>query len=353
MQQQKFLVDVHTHYLWMLSDQAREFRQRVGLGGIEGVRDAAGNLAVNSGGVPMIVYKDAIDIEKQVAVNQEAGITRRLLSVSMMLELFSAVQPEAAPQLARVFNDGLAEIVRRYPEQLEGLGTVCALDPLYIAEAKRCVRELGFKGILIDTSWHGEFLDGENAYPFWSWVEENQVPVFLHPPALPIGHEKMNRYKLEEAIGRPFDTTMCVAQLILSGVLDRFPGPKLVLAHMGGALASVIGRLDMGHRLGYDGMPNSALAKCRLKPSDYLRRNFWVDTMGFNPEYLLDVIDLVGANRVMLGTDYGPVPISPLEHVEIVRSLQLGDKDEAGILWKNADRLFGLRLAECAAVAAK
>jgi predicted TIM-barrel fold metal-dependent hydrolase len=65
--------------------------------------------------------------------------------------------------------------------------------------------------------------------------------------------------------------------------------------------------------------------------------------MGFNPEYLLDVIDLVGANRVMLGTDYGPVPISPLEHVEIVRFLQLGDKDEAGILWKNTDRLFGLR----------
>ena len=74
--------------------------------------------------------------------------------------------------------------------------------------------------------------------------------------------------------------------------------------------------------------------------------------MGFNPEYLLDVINLVGADRVMLGTDYGPVPINPLEHMETVLSLQLGGKDEAGILWKNADQL-GLGLAEPVAIAAK
>lgn len=339
---QQLAVDVHTHYFWVFSEEAREFRQKVGLGTIDGMRDSAGNVIGNAGGVPIVVYRDSIDIERQVETNRAAEIIRRLLSVPMLIGLFSGGRQPAALPLARTFNDNLASVVHRYPEQVEGLGSVCAVDREHLPEARRCMRELGFKGLLIDTSWHGEFPDGESAYPFWGWAEENAVPVFLHPPALPIGHEKMDRYKLEEAVGRPFDTTMCVARLIFSGTLDRFPGLRLVVAHMGGGMACVIGRLEMGRRLGYEGMPQNAIPKCRMNPSDYLRRNFWVDTMGFSAGYLQDAITLFGVDRVMLGTDYGPVPISPREHVEIVESLNLGEENEAKILWKNADQLIGL-----------
>jgi predicted TIM-barrel fold metal-dependent hydrolase len=340
------LVDVHTHYLWIFSEEAREFRRSMGLEGMESVRDSAGNIVGTAGGVPMIVYEDSTDIAKQVSTNEAAGITRRPLSVPMMIELFSNGHQEIALPLARQFNNNLADVVSRYPGQLVGLGNVCALDRRHLYEARRCIEQLGFAGILIDTSWHGEFPDSEDAYPFWQWAEEEGIPIFLHPPALPIGHEKMNRYKLEEAIGRPFDTAMSVAQLIFSGVLDQFPELNLVLAHIGGGLGSVIGRLDMGHCVGYEGMPANAIPKCKLNPSDYLRRNFWVDTMGFSAAYLRDAIELFSTDRVMLGTDYGPVPITPREHVDIVKSLKLPEEDEAKILWKNANDLYKLRLEE-------
>jgi predicted TIM-barrel fold metal-dependent hydrolase len=345
MDQQNLLVDIHTHYFWIFSDEAHAFRQRMGLGAVDAGRDEAGNLVMNANGVPIILYRDVFDIAKQVAINEAAGVTRRLLTVPMLVNQFSADDQAVALRLARVFNDNLAEVVARYPHQLVGAGTICPLDRSHVSESERCIRDLGFKGVVVDTSWHGEFLDGEEAYPFWEWADATGVPIFLHPPALPIGYAQMDRYKLEEAIGRPFDTAMCLARLILSGILDRYPQLKLVAAHMGGGLSCVISRLDMGYRLGYDGMPERAKASCRQKPSDYVRRNLWVDTMGFSAEHLRAVIDLLGADRVLFGTDYGPVPISPLEHVAIVKSLGLSGADEAKILWKNADSLYGLGLA--------
>jgi hypothetical protein len=86
---QQLAVDVHTHYFWVFSEEAREFRQKVGLGTIDGMRDSAGNVIGNAGGVPIVVYRDSIDIERQVETNRAAEITRRLLSVPMLIGLFS------------------------------------------------------------------------------------------------------------------------------------------------------------------------------------------------------------------------------------------------------------------------
>ena len=114
----------------------------------------------------------------------------------------------------------------------------------------------------------------------------------------------------------------------------------------------VISRLDMGQRLGYGGLPERAIAKCQLRPSEYLRRNFWADCMGFSAPGVRHMLEVFGIDRVLFGTDYGPVPISPAEHIEMIQSLALSEDDEAKILWKNADRLYDLRLAGQPAVAA-
>ncbi len=177
-------------------------------------------------------------------------------------------------------------------------------------------------------------------------AEARKVTVFLHPPQVPIGADRqMDQYKLEESVGRPFDTAMSAARLILSGVLDRYPNLKLHLAHMGGGLPMVISRIDMGQRLGYDGLPERAMAKCQLQPSEYLRRNFWADCMGFSAPGVRHMLEVFGVDRILLGTDYGPVPISPIEHIEMVESLALSEEDKAKILWKNAVRLYDLQLA--------
>ena len=145
----------------------------------------------------------------------------------------------------------------------------------------------------------------------------------------------MDQYKLDELIGRPFDTAMAMARMILSGLLDRFPRLKIVVAHMGGGLLPCMGRLDFGWRLGCDGMPERAVIRCKKLPSEYLAL-FSVDTMGFWAPHVREAVEVFGADRVMFGTDYGPVPIDPNEHVDIVNALAISHADKEKILWRNA-----------------
>ena len=225
------------------------------------------------------------------------------------------------------------------------MGTLNPLDQSHIAEGERCLSSLGFKGLLICSSWHGRFIDGEDSFAFWEWAQDRQVPVFIHPPRVPIGHEQqMDQFKLDELIGRPFDTAMALARMILSGLFDRYPRLKIVVAHMGGGLLPCMGRLDFGYRLGCEGMPEHSVIRCKKMPSDYLKL-LHVDTMGFWAPHVREAVEVFGADRVMFGTDYGPVPIDPKEHIDIVNALAISAADKEKILWRNAAKFFDLDVA--------
>ncbi len=171
------------------------------------------------------------------------------------------------------------------------------------------------------------------------------MPVFLHPPRVPIGHaQQMDQFKLDELIGRPFDTAMTLARMILSGLFDRYPRLKIVVAHMGGGLLPCMGRLDFGWRLGCEGMPEDSVIRCKKLPSEYLRL-LHVDTMGFWAPHVREAVEVFGADRVMFGTDYGPVPLDPREHVDIVNTLGIAPADKEKILWRNAAAFFNLEVA--------
>jgi aminocarboxymuconate-semialdehyde decarboxylase len=151
----------------------------------------------------------------------------------------------------------------------------------------------------------------------------------------------MDQYKLDELVGRPFDTAMALARMILSGLFDRFPRLKLAIAHMGGGLLPVMGRLEFGWRLGCEGMPERAAIRCRERPTHYLAQ-LHVDTMGLWAPHLREAVDVFGPAHVMFGTDYGPVPIDPREHVDIVQGLPICAADQDNILWRNAAAFFDL-----------
>jgi predicted TIM-barrel fold metal-dependent hydrolase len=292
-------------------------------------------------GLPAVSYGEMHDFDLQQEVCARAGITGRIISNPFAAESISWASKAPAIDIVKSVNDDVAAIVARSPKNW-GLGTLNPLDRSQIAEAERCLGALGFKGIQICTSWHGRFVDGEDAYAFWEWAEAQQVPVFIHPPRVPIGHEQqMDQYKLDELIGRPFDTAMALARMILSGLFDRHPRLKLVVAHMGGGLLPCMGRLDFGWRLGCEGMPERAVMRCKQLPSSYLAR-LYVDTMGFWAPHVREAVEVFGADRVMFGTDYGPVPLDPKEHVDIVNALPLSANDKEKILWRNAAAFFNL-----------
>jgi predicted TIM-barrel fold metal-dependent hydrolase len=292
-------------------------------------------------GISSIVYPDLMDIDAQVRGQDEAGITKSILSFSMALEtMVRALFMVPEDKLARRLNDATIAMVDRYPDKLDFMAIVNPFNKNSIKECERCIDTLGAKGINISTSWDGKYLDSPELNHFWEFVQERDVAVFLHPPQVPIGCEYMDAYKLEEMLGRPFDTTMTVARMIYAGVFDRFPKLNIVLPHMGGGLPMIAGRLDFGYRLGYKGLPKDQIPICKRKPSEYFRTNLYVDTMGFVSSGIKHVIDLFGVDRVLFGSDYAAVPISPREHVEIVKSLGLSHEDEEKILWKNAYTLF-------------
>jgi len=302
------------------------------------------NAVTNFRGLPAVSYHDMYDFDLQQEVCAKAGITGRLISVPFAAEGISWASRTPTIDIVRSVNDQIAETVSRSPKNW-GLGTLNPLDAAQVAEGERCLRALGFKGLLICSSWHGRFLDGEDAFAFWEWAQDRQTPVFIHPPRVPIGHDQqMDQYKLDELVGRPFDTAMALARLILAGVFDRFPRLKIVVAHMGGGLLPVMGRLDFGWRLGCEGMPERAVIRCKERPSSYLAR-LCVDTMGFWAPHVREAIEVFGAERVMFGTDYGPVPIDPKEHVDIVNGLAIPAADKEKILWRNAAEFFNLDVA--------
>jgi aminocarboxymuconate-semialdehyde decarboxylase len=332
------IIDIHTHC------SPRPSGDPFGVAAVMRGTPVGKDAVTNFRGLPAVSYHDMYDFDLQQDVCAKAGITGRIISTPFAAEGISWASKSPSIDIVKSVNDQIAGIVARSPENF-GLGTLNPLDATHVAEGERCLGALGFKGLLICSSWHGRFLDGEDAFPFWDWAQDRQVPIFIHPPRVPIGHEQqMDQYKLDELVGRPFDTAMALARMILSGLFDRYPRLKIVVAHMGGGLLPVMGRLDFGWRLGCDGMPERAIIRCKQRPSDYLDR-FSVDTMGFWAPHVREAVEVFGADRVMFGTDYGPVPIDPKEHVDIVQALAISAADKEKILWRNAARFFNLEVA--------
>ena len=332
----RFVVDVHQHWLPL------EALKKTG-----GLRQVNGDTwAMEAQGVTSLVYRDFYDIEQSSKVNEEAGVDLRFLLPSMEVTALAAAGMPVLDASKKV-HDATAELLAHHPG-LISLATVSPFETSSIAEAERAIEELGFKGLCLESSWMGRWYDTEKVYPYFEFAHANGYPIVMHPPQLPYGYPIMNKYRLEETVGRPADTAMSVARMICSGLLDRYPGLQIVLVHMGGGVIPILGRLDFAHRLGYEGLPADQHAHNKLLPSEYIRRNFHADTMGFNLPMLAAVVKTFGSDRMLLGSDYGPVPISPAEHIELVNQLDLNASQREDIFWRNADRMFHLSLATAA-----
>jgi aminocarboxymuconate-semialdehyde decarboxylase len=237
-------------------------------------------------------------------------------------------------RVARIVNDALAEAARAHPDRFIGLATLPMQDPeAAVIEAERAVTELGFRGIYLGTNVRGKELADFSFLPVFARIDALRVPIFLHPLNV-IGAQRLTSYYLHNLLGNPFDTAVAAANLIFSGLLDRFPKLNMCLPHAGGAFPYLIGRLNHGWKVRQE---CKALEK---PPSSYLRR-FTYDTISHAAEPLRYLINLVGADRVMLGSDYC-FDMGYERPVKVVTALKLSRSDEEKILGGNAARLLRL-----------
>jgi predicted TIM-barrel fold metal-dependent hydrolase len=339
------IIDVHRHWLPETKQLLANYPTMAKIAEyMVGIKKGSGNEVIMVvEGITSVFDPRMGDLTLQLEDQKRSSVTKSILSMGPGLEtICKAAFWDNDGDLIRQINDVYLSTVAEHPEQLESMVNVNPFRKDSVKECERCINDLGAKGISIPTSWEGEFVSSSDVDFFWEYSEDRGIAVFMHPAFIPYGIENMHEYKLEEVVGRPCETALCITKMIYSGVFDRFPKLKVVLPHMGGALPNIIGRLDFAYRMGYEGFPAEEKAVCKRMPSDYLKTNLFVDIMGFSSLGIRHVIDLFGADRVLFGTDYGPIPFLQAEHVTKVRALELRPNEEESILWKNAAELFKL-----------
>jgi aminocarboxymuconate-semialdehyde decarboxylase len=245
---------------------------------------------------------------------------------------------DIAAESARIQNDNLAGIVAANPDRFAGFGATVPLQDidLAIAEMDRAVDDLGFKGLQIGGTIHGRNLDEPEFRPFWAAVEAKGIPVIIHPSGYPES-QRFGSYFLTNCIGNPLETMVAATRMIFSGLFEEHPGVKLVLLHGGGYLPFYAARAD--HT--WEVRPETRVAIPDHPPSHYMKRLFY-DTMVFQPLYLRHLVEIVGVDRVMLGTDF-PFDMSETDPLGLINSTEgLTDGDRAAMAGGNAATVFGL-----------
>jgi len=264
----------------------------------------------------------------------EQGIDTAVFGPLMDIAGYS-LSPDQGAAWSRLQNEALAAALHAAPGAHRGLATVPLQDPsVAAAELRVAVKDLGLRGAMVDPNALGRPLGDQAFDPFWRAAADLAAPVVLHPFLLE-AVERFGHHYLHNLVGYPFETTLAAASLILGGTLDRFPGLSVVLVHGGGFLPYHIGRFDRAHEARPEARVNDAGI-----PSGYLRR-FLYDTLVQRPEALRYLVQLVGHDRVMLGSDH-PFWLGDPNPLRVVRDAQLDPTTQAAIFGKNAAQIFHL-----------
>jgi predicted TIM-barrel fold metal-dependent hydrolase len=258
------------------------------------------------------------------------GIDREVLSCVPFL-MYPDVEAQRALAVAQLHNDSVAALAARRPDRFVGWAAVPLQEPRLAARELERARSLGLAGVMIPPSVRGQALDEDPFGVFWEAAAALDMPVFIHPfEARPSG--LLARYNFGNLVGNLTDTGMAAAAIICGGVLERHPRLRVILAHAGGTLPSMIGRIDNGF-----GRSPEMQAHLSRRPATYLNQ-LWLDTIAYNPPYLRALITFLGGDRFVVGSDY-PVGGPPHPAAD-VRALGLSDADTERLLRGNAESLL-------------
>ncbi|WP_025950122.1 amidohydrolase family protein [Geobacillus thermocatenulatus] len=239
--------------------------------------------------------EEFIDLHAYLEAQRRAGVYHSLLSPIPQLFLYD-VEAAVTNELARLYNDALCRLASNHPDRLSALATVPLNHPEQAALELRWAMKNGLKGAIIGPSVEQKLLTDDSFIPFWEEADALGAILFIHP--LLCDDPRLKGRRMANLIGVPWETTVCAADLLLGGWLDRYPHVRILLAHGGGFLPYQIGRLQKG----YD-VWRPVVSSLQAPPLDYLRR-FWFDTVVWDRRVLQLLIDLVGQDRVLPGSDF-------------------------------------------------
>lgn len=287
-------------------------------------------------GLRIVTIKEKMHrVEKRLADMDKNGIDVQVLSLSTPgVDCFDA---KKSVSVARMVNDEMAKITEKYRGRFYALASLPLKDvPAAIDELERSVKDLGMKGVILQSDVDGRPLDSPDFLPLYEKIASMDLPISIHP-GTPIVGGVVAEYRLGPMVGFIFDTTLAMLRLILSGVLEKIPNLKLVLAHLGGMLPYVVDRLDFCYRAYPEARVNIS------RPiSEYLKRAYY-DTVSFYEPAIMCAYALTGSKGLVFGTDYPHVIGSIERAVKTVAGLKIPEEEKWEIFGGNAYQLLKLK----------
>jgi len=321
--------DLHTHYY---PDAFFRLIEQVG-GAFSFGTDPTGRTIIRYRGSRFFgITPPMTDPARRIDDMDRVGIDVEVLSLSTPNVYFAP--PERQAEVARLVNDAYAELAARHPKRFKGFASIPMDDPdAALRELERTQGDLRMNGVIVLSNINGRALTDPRYRPFFAECDRRRVCVFIHP-MIPASAEPFAEYVLGPIIGFPFDTTLAVARLCYAGVFRELPNIRWILGHLGGAVPYLMERMDNGYR---------DFAECRVNidelPSVYLKRLYY-DTVSFSPTALTLARDQVGAEHLVMGSDYPHLLGSIDRAVSSIEALDIPNADKERIFSGTARQIL-------------
>jgi predicted TIM-barrel fold metal-dependent hydrolase len=284
-------------------------------------------------GIPLSTVKWE-SAKARIEQQDRSGTDMEVMAVSTPNVYFD--DKELSLALAQMSNDALSEICRKYPDRFGSLASIPLVDMKYaLDELDRCIDRLGMDGVCLGTNINGKPLESDEFLPIFEAINSKRVPVFLHPMHPRIA-QFIEEYQMVSMLGFPFETTMTVVKMVLSGLFEKYPDMRMVLPHAGGTIPFLHGRIEQSFQ---DYEPaRKAIGKTGKLPSDYLK-NLYFDTAISFEAALRCTYQLVGAGHMLFGTDHPYTKQSPALNrsrtIEIIENSGFSEEEKEQIFSKN------------------
>jgi aminocarboxymuconate-semialdehyde decarboxylase len=271
------------------------------------------------------------DIDERIAAMDTMGVGTQVLSSSLVHQCSYDAEPDEALRLDAAMNDTIARAVAAHPDRLLGLGSLPLQAPdLAVRELSRCMRDLGLSGVTISTRVRDLEIGDAAMRPFWEAAEALSAVVLIHPAGN--REPRFRKWQLWNSIGQSFEEAMAIASLFYEGILDAYPKLKIVVSHGGGYMPYYLGRIARN----YAEKP-ATRANMSKPPIDYLRMLHY-DTCVYDADTLADLVRVVGAERIVMGSDYPVGDMTPAQFVRDCAALDIAAQEL--VLSGNAERLL-------------
>jgi aminocarboxymuconate-semialdehyde decarboxylase len=312
-------IDVHNHFY--PEKFLKQLEKDGGSAGVTVEKDEWDRAILVQNGTRVVTITPPMsDINLRLKDMDEAGFDKQILTLSIpSVDIFPL---EIGETLARVVNDEIAEISNDHPDRFTGFATLPFLDPdRTLKELERCIDALGFRGACIGSNINGMNLDDPRLFPFYERMNAYAMHIHIHPRT-PSDKETYKDYRLGPMIGFEVDLCIAVVRIVMGGILDKFPNLKFVVSHLGGAIPYLAERIQNCYE---------AYPECQVNISgaakDYLKM-FYYDTVSFFEPALMCAYGFVGAERMILGSDYPHVIGDIREAITSIEALKIPQEDK-------------------------